>query len=39
MDIVINIFVDIADFILTMFAGDDVQKISKFLKKKGLMRN
>ncbi len=39
MDIVINIFVAIADFILTMFAGDDVQKISKFLKRKGLMRN
>lgn len=33
MDIVLDIFIIIADFILTLFGGDDVQKISKFLKK------
>ena len=37
MDIIIGIFVAIADFILTLFAGDDVQKVSKYLKKKGLI--
>ena len=37
MDILIGIFVAIADFLLTLFAGDDVQKVSKFLKKKGLI--
>lgn len=37
MDILIGIFIAIADFILTLFAGDDVQKISKFLRKKGLI--
>ena len=37
MDILIGIFVAIADFLLTLFAGDEVQKVSKFLKKKGLI--
>ena len=37
MDILIGIFVAIAYFLLTLFAGDDVQKVSKFLKKKGLI--
>ena len=37
MDILIGIFVSIADFILTLFAGDDIQKVSKFLKKKCLI--
>ena len=37
MDMVIDIFVIVADFILTVFAGDDVQKISKFLKRKELI--
>ena len=34
MDIAIDIFVIIADFTLSIFSGDDVQKISKFIKKK-----
>lgn len=34
MDIALDIFIIISDFILTLFAGDDVQKISKFLKKR-----
>lgn len=37
MDILIGIVVAIADFILTLFVGDDIQKCSKFLKKKGLI--
>ena len=39
MDILIGIFVAtlLQDFLLTLFAGDDVQKVSKFLKKKGLI--
>lgn len=37
MDIVIGVFVAIADFMLTLFSGDDVQKVSMFLKKKDLI--
>ena len=37
MDILIGVFVAIADFVLTLFAGDDVQKVSKFFKKKDLI--
>lgn len=37
MDIVIGISVAIADLLLTLFAGDDVQKASTFLKKKGII--
>lgn len=34
MDIAIDIFVVIADFIIGIFSGDDVKKISKFMKNK-----
>lgn len=34
MDILIGIFAAIGDFVLSLFAGDDVRKVSKFLKKK-----
>lgn len=37
MDILIGIFVVLVDFILTLFTGDDVRKVSKFFKKKGLI--
>lgn len=37
MDILIGIFVAITDFALTLFAGDDVQKVSKSLKRKDLI--
>mgnify|MGYP000001807746 CR=1 FL=1 len=36
MDILIGIFVAIADFLLTLFAGDDVQKSFKVFKEKRL---
>ena len=35
MDIFIGVVIAIADFVLTLFAGDDVQKVSRFLKNKG----
>lgn len=34
MDIVIDIFVVIADFIICVFSGDDIKKVSKFIKDK-----
>ncbi len=33
MDIALDTFVIIADFVLTLFAGDDVQKVSRFFKR------
>lgn len=35
MDIFIGIPVAIADFVITLFSGDDVKKASRFFKNKG----